>query len=186
MPEVLHQRRLIRDAVVAALKAANTSAGERVFPMRDDPWKRIGLPGVAVMTPSETSDDQQSAPRELKRSMRLELQAAVEQSDSVQDDIDALALELERAMHSDPTFGGTCSDSTLIASSTIVDGMAGSRPVGALGLTYRVTYYTDAPAAADVTVDDLKTVDVKTSLGGVQASADQAEDKLEDLDEVTP
>jgi hypothetical protein len=183
VPEVLHQRRQIRDAVVAALKAADTAAGERVFPARSNPFKRVDLPAVAVLTSSETSDDGQTAPRELKRVMRLEVQAAVEDTANVQDVLDALALQLERAMHADPTFGGVCADSTLTESSLLVDGQTGQREVGALGLAYRVTYYTDSPAATDVTLVDLKTVDAKTSLGGTQAAADQMEDRVDGLDE---
>lgn len=181
MADPVHQRRAIRDAVVAALATADTAAETRVFPTRMVPWQRIGLPAIAVYTTSETSDDQQSAPRELKRTLQLRVDAVLEQSDDVDDAIDALALEIERAMHADPSFGDKCSDSTLV-STEIEIGEAGNRPVGALGLVYRATYYTDAPAAADVTLDDLSTVDVKTSIGGLQAAADRTEDKLEDLE----
>ena len=58
----------------------------------------------------------------------------------------------------------------------------GAQMYGLVRLTYSVTYYAGAPAAEDVTLDDLATVDAKTSLGGTQAPADQAEDRLENLD----
>ncbi|MFH0750669.1 MAG: hypothetical protein V2B17_02420, partial [Chloroflexota bacterium] len=110
---VLHQRAVLRNAVVAALKAASTSAEQRVFASRMTPYQRVGLPAVSVYTLSETSDDQQTAPRELKRAAQLVIEAVLEQTAEVDDALDAMALELERALHADPTFGGACSDSTL-------------------------------------------------------------------------
>ena len=48
MADPVHQRQLIRHAVVAALKAAATSAGDRVFAARMVPFRRLELPAIAV------------------------------------------------------------------------------------------------------------------------------------------
>lgn len=182
MTTALHQRKTIRDAVVAALVAADTAAGARCYPTRVVPWKRLTLPAISVYGLSESSDDKQSAPRELTRTMQLAVEAAVKGA-NIDDALDALALEIERAMHADPSFGDVCSDCVLTGTE-LEAAVDGDEPVGFLRLTYRTTYFTDAPAAADVTVDDLSTVDAKTSLGGLQAVADQSEDKIEDLEVV--
>lgn len=177
----LHQRQQIREAVAAQLKGVApdfaTSAQGRVYETRLVPFRRLELPAVAVYALEETSDDQRSAPREYKRTLQLAIEGAVKLTDNVDDALDALALELERAVDADPTFGDTASDSVL--ASTVLDIVEDSdRSVGVVRLQYSVTYYTYAPDAADHDFDELQTVDVKTRIGGV---ADPAEDKLEDL-----
>jgi hypothetical protein len=180
MPEV-HERKSLRDAVVAALKAASTSAGDNVFPTRVAPYKQDDLPVIAVYTLDEDSDDRQTAPREYKRTIRMVVAGVVQAGTNVDDAMDALDLEIEEAMDPDPTFGHVCADSVMRTTKTDLD-ERGAKPVGILAKTYDVTLYTDARMPADSTLDDLATVDARYSLGGTQATADQAEDKVEDLD----
>ena len=180
----LHDRQQIREAVKAALIGAHgdpvqyaTAAGARVYETRVVPFRRLELPAVAVYSLSETSDDEETAPRVLKRSLQLVVEAAVQQGDNVDDALDAISAQIETAMHRDPTFGGVASDSTL--SSTRLDVYEeGERITGVAVMQYAVTYYTAAPAAADVTLDDLETVGIQTSLGGAQAEADRAVDSV--------
>jgi hypothetical protein len=178
MADPIHQRKAIRDAVVTALVAAATSAGSRVFPTRVVPWRKTELPAVSVYALDEKSDDQQTAPRWLKRTMTLSVEAVVRQGANVDDALDALALELEAAMHADPTFGDVCGDSTLTGTELEVLEQ-GDQLFGLLRLTYSVTYDTDAPYARDVATDDLETIEAQTSIGGAQAAADRAEDHID-------
>lgn len=180
-----HRRKRIRDAAMAALLAASTSAGSRIFSTRSVPWRRLQLPAVSVYALSETSDDQQTSPRELYRTLTLAIEAAVEAGENIDDTLDAMALELERAMHADSTLGEVCGDSMLVGTELEV-AEQGDKPIGLLRLTYKCWYRTDAPDAEDQAPVDMETVDVQTSLGGKQAEADQAHDQLTQLDEVTP
>ena len=178
----VHEAQAIREAVVAALVAANTSAGARVYSSRKPPFKRADIPAIAVYTLSETSDDRQSAPREYKRKAKLAVEGAVQVGENVDDALDALRLEVETVMDPDPTFGDVCSDSRLTGTELEL-AEQGDQMVGLLRMTYEVTYYTDARLPPSGDMDDLKTVDAKTSLGGVQDEDDQAEDTVEGLDE---
>jgi hypothetical protein len=63
---------------------------------------------------------------------------------------------------------------------TFVDG---DRPMAAVQVVFAVTYYTPALDADDVQLDEFKTANVKTSLGGTVAPGNQAEDKVENLDQ---
>jgi hypothetical protein len=179
-----HQRQVIREAAQAALVAANTAAGTRVTETRLGPQRATELPAISVYTLSEEVDpaSAQSAPRELKRELQLAVEGWVRATGNVDDALDALALEIERAMHADPTLGGACSDSVL-ASTEVGIKMDGDRPMGAVHIVYVVRFYTYVPEADDVTLDDLSTVDVKTSLANAVNEANQAEDLIENLED---
>jgi hypothetical protein len=170
-----HQRRIIREAVKAALVAAGTSAGSRVFETRMVPWSRVELPAIAVYSSDETTDpdSQQTAPRELKRTLQLAIECMVEGVVDLDDAMDAMAVQIERAMHRDPTFGGACGDS-LLTSCELDLAEVGAKELGMLRMVYTVTYYTAAPEAEDVTLSDLKTIDA-------HYSPDGASDRSEDL-----
>ena len=176
-----HQRTLIRQAVVAALIAADTSAGARVFASRVVPFKARGeFPVLAVYTLEEETDIDESlstAPRELDRRMPLVIEGWVVPSapaDNVDELIDDLALEVETAMHADPYFGDTCAESILDRTETeVVE--EGNRLVGILVMTYAVRYHTKAPEPPD-DLDDFLTVGNTTNLGGVVHEDIDAED----------
>lgn len=169
-----HQRQIIREAIKATL-LGKTVAGSRVYETRLVPWRTQELPAISVYAGDESSDDRDTAPRELERTVDMTIDAALFADADVDDALDAFALEIERAMHADPTLGGTASDSTLI--STTIGTMAeGNRPLGAIQLVYRTTYYTYAPDPADATLDDLNTINIQTRLN---CEADPTEDRIE-------
>jgi hypothetical protein len=173
-----HQRQLIREAVKAQL-LGKTAAGARVFESRMAPWRTVELPAISVYTLDETvdPDSQATAPRELTRTLRLQVLGVVQLKDDVDDRLDALALEVERALDADPNFSGTAFDSILQSVQLAID-TQGDRPVGELQMIYSVTYHTDAPAAADVPLGDFSKAHVVTDLGGTTHTGDQAVDDL--------
>jgi hypothetical protein len=81
-------------------------------------------------------------------------------------------------MDPDPTFGGKCAGSVM-QRTELSQEPVGDRMIGLARLTYEVTYYTDARMPDSSALDDLETIDTKTSIGGAQVSADQAEDRIE-------
>lgn len=186
-----HQRQVIREAVQAALKGAspnyNTSAGARVQETRLGPHKQAELPAVAVYTLDESVDVAASgnSPRELARNLDLAVEGWARASSDVDDSLDALALEIERAMHADPTFGGTVADS-MLGATEIGMKLDGDRPMGCVRLVYSVRYYTFAPDAADVTLDRFDTADIQYNLAGAQEEDDRANDILENLSPEEP
>ena len=100
-----HHRHVIREALVAALKAANTAAGQRVY---DNPTQpRVGWPAISVF---DESEDQQAATmpggsaRTVRRSFVLQAHAEVQavaayarQRDQLCADIEAVAATLQVA-----------------------------------------------------------------------------------------
>jgi len=177
-----HPRQEIRHAVATQLTGA-TAAGTRVFRTRVLPYKRVELPALAVYTPTETVNvDVDTAPRELERSPELVIEGAVKAagSENVDDALDAMALEIENALHADPTFGGVAADAVL--SSTELDIIEdGDTLVGLVKLTYKVEYF--APAAVPPVLDDFKTADIRHNLSGAQHVDNQAHDSITGLEE---
>lgn len=178
-----HQRQLIREAAKAAL-LGKTAAGDRVYETRLIPYRRLELPALAVYALEEEVDSEsaRTAPRELARDLDLAIEGVVLPGENVDDALDALALQVETAIHADETLGGTASDAILTGTEIdiLIDG---EEEMGVVRLIYRTRYYTYAPDAADVELDDFQTADIRTSLGGAVAEEDQAHDRLEGLGE---
>jgi len=169
----MHQRKLIRDAAVALLANAGTAAGARVTPTRIDPHKKNELPALSVYTLSEQTDpdDASTAPRELWRTLKLEIAGWVAHSTAApaDDALDALAEQIEAAMDADRYLGNTASDSILVG--TEISILSDGDPlVGVITLTYEVEYRT-SPAAPDG-LDDFLRAGATTQVG--DATVDNA------------
>lgn len=185
MAMALHERKQIRDAVVAQLKAGNTSAGQRVYPTRlrpnlDNPGE---LPVINVYTLSEQSEPEtaNTSPRELLRYVDLVIEAYTKATDDVDDVIDALALEIETAMDADDGLGGTVFWSWPSETQTQVEFT--DAQIGTLQMVYHCEYHTDLRQSdAALNLADLTLVDTKTSVTpAIAAEPDvQPNDKAED------
>jgi hypothetical protein len=172
-----HQRQLIREAVRACLMD-RTDAAERVLTTRVIPLESFGvLPLIAIYTRSETVDQesQSTAPRRLTRTLQLAVEAYVTATEDVDGSLDEIARTIEKLMAVDPALGGACCDSILAGTEMSFDS-TGEQDVGIATLTFTVNYETEAPEAEDVPLENLTTVDTKTSLGGTVLPQDQAED----------
>lgn len=136
-----HPRQEIREAVVARLLDA-TRAQSRVYPTREVPWRRTELPAIAVYALSEGADSSR-IPGDYVRTVAVAILACVSVSDKVDDELDAIALEIETAIATDTTFGGKAVDAYLTETVIEVTEEQG-RPLGAVRLTYDVRYQTSA------------------------------------------
>jgi hypothetical protein len=136
----LHPREVIRKAVVTLLVDAATDARFNVFPSREVPWRSVELPGIAVYSLEESSE-QQHAEGQLVRHVTIAIHAVVRLTELVDDALDAMSLQIEKAMAADPTIGGIAFTSYLAGTEISVDDST-SRPVGAVRLAYDVRYHT--------------------------------------------
>lgn len=135
-----HPRETIRKAVVALLIRAGTAAGDSVFPTREVPWRNIELPGIAVYSLEESSQ-RTHVGGETERHVVMAIHAVERLTEGVDDALDALALQIEKAMSEDQTLSGTALISYLAGTEISVD-ESGARPVGAIRLAYEVQYHT--------------------------------------------
>lgn len=138
-----HSRQIIRERVAALLETV-PALGSRVYAGRVYNLQPYEMPGATVRIPAE-----QSAPVPLKRT--LERQARVMVSlyakglDTVECDLDDLALAVEPALGGDKTLGIGLLDFSLAATEQHLSA-EGDSPHGVLCLTYVARYRTD-PAA---------------------------------------
>lgn len=176
-----HQRTLIRNAVKALL-LNHTDAGTRVHTTQLIPWQRSELPAASIYTLEESSDNQQTGPRSYKRELQLVVEIGIEAVETGMDDaLDNLADQVERAMAVDYTLGNLAEDCTLVQSEMEIT-VLGKRELGFMRLGYVVTYYTDMVDLAPATLDDFDTADIHYNLENSQAVADQAHDLVIDLE----
>jgi hypothetical protein len=173
-----HPRKEIRHAVRDLLAAAATAAGDHVTATRIFPYRKGDLPAISVYTLEETIDEEsaESAPRELLRSIDLEVAGFVHAGSAVDDAMDDLAEQIEAAMDADPTFGGKAADSFLRSTTMGLTG-DGDTIAGMVTLTYDVTYRT-TPADPVEDVDEFLTADVVHNPGGNVHPDDRAEDLI--------
>jgi hypothetical protein len=181
---VAHRRQLIREAVKDALIEADTSAGERVYGNRMVPWRRTQLPAIAVYTLEESvdPDSKTTAPRILRRTLQLVVDAVTEESSTIEDELDALCVQIEAAMDTDETFSDVCARSIL--ESTDIDILEdGEKLLGRARLIYAVEYDTEAPDAENVVLDDFNEASIDYNLENAVHEDNQATDLLEDIQE---
>lgn len=172
----MHPRRLVREAVKAAL-LNKTVAGTRVFETRVVNYEQVQLPAISVYIDTETVADtsKASAPRELERSAQVAIEAVVQASTDVEDAMDAIALEIETAMHADDTLGGTARDSVLVSTESET-GPLGSKRIGMIRIVYAVDYRTYAPEVA--VLPDFAGANIRYDLENKVETAREAQDKI--------
>jgi len=141
---VSHARTQIRQAVIALLKG-NTSAGNNVFEARVYPIDDPKLPALLVYTKLETLGEQSmSRPRTQQRELRLSIEVYVKAQSKisgrkVDEDTDALALEIEQLIAADVTLGGLVKDIVLDTTETQFSD-DGERPVAVAVMNYAILY----------------------------------------------
>lgn len=173
-----HQRKLIRQATVALLKAANTAAGARVQGTRVEPSRSRDLPAISVYTLGDETDmeiSEQSAPRELTRDLNLEIVAIVAHADSypADDAMDDIAEQIEAVMDQNRYLSGTAAESILTGTvMEVAEADGKSDPlVGFVALTYKVKFRTDA-TLPDAKPADFTDINATTTIqGGVPDTA---------------
>jgi hypothetical protein len=173
-----HPRKLVRNAVVTMLTDA-TAAGKRVDSSRVDPHKKSQLPAISVYTLHDEVDEEATAgnaPRERTHKLELQIQGYVDVSDTVADDMDDLAEQIEAVMEGDPYLDGTAGESMLTGTAMQVREPEGRNDplVGVVTLVYSVTYRKSP--AVNAALDDFVTVDAKHQLVGGVADTVPAED----------
>lgn len=137
----MHKRKLIRDAIAAALSAAPGLAS-RVATNRTRPTEAKELPVVLVYTLQEAAE-RIDLRRTLSRTLTIGIEARTGASGNLDDALDDLCRTIERAMAADPKFAGKALDSALSETSIGLDGDGETRQAIAT-MTYTVVYLTDA------------------------------------------
>ena len=144
----MHSRQTVRDNVYNMLNGNVTVAAVAVpvYKSRAIPFWEMQLPAIAVYTLQETSDHEETAPREYKRMLSLAIQILVsEKAGQVIDNvIDDIALQVENILFKDTWLNNAADDSALV-STTINHIERGDRLFWAANLQWDIEYRTWAP-----------------------------------------
>jgi minor tail protein U len=109
-----NRRKEIRDALVDTLIDADTAAGENVYPNRETPLWDSELPAILVYTIDESAEPRDANGRQYRRTLKITVEAKCEATTSVDDELDALAVEIEAAINANTSLGGLVYDLTYL------------------------------------------------------------------------
>ena len=142
----MHPRKRIRDAVVARLVDANAEVGDRVFPSRFNPLWEPELPAILVYFRDEKADVFSGAPRRLRRTVPLVVEIIAHAGPALDDEFDAIALDVEKALNADSegtgSLDGTAND-CLYTGTEFSASDEGKVPMGMARLLFDVDYVMD-------------------------------------------
>lgn len=134
-----HARTQLRQAVVSLL-TGNTTAGNRVYSSRVYPLDEPKLPALLVFTPQDDMEKpSMQRPRTQHRNLQLVIEGYVKARGDIDVEADALALEVEELIGSDPTLSGLAKDAMIVSTTTQLSG-EGDKPVAVVTLTFVVLY----------------------------------------------
>ncbi len=139
-----HIRKQIRDAVVIKLTGLATT-GVNVFQTRIWPVNDAELPCLLVLTDGDTVNSYSegsvvaNTPRNVNRTLHLTVQVLV-RGTSIDDALDQICLEVEKALASDRFLGGLSVNVTLTDTRIEFKG-DGEKPTGEATMTYQIEYW---------------------------------------------
>jgi hypothetical protein len=142
-----HARRQIREAAATLVTGLSTT-GTNVRQSRMHPAQDAGLPLLLV-----TTNDEIIVPGSIsvlqERDVELLITGFAKSASTLDDTLDAIALEVETAMATAPTLGGKCSGMELRSIKVDFDDET-DKPVGRIALDYRITYFVNAGAPGTI------------------------------------
>jgi hypothetical protein len=143
-----HVRKQIRDKVASILKSNVGLVKRRVYTTRVHPLNDTNLPAISVYTGTETSQRMNLGVTDVIRELALEVDVYVRETSKFDDDVDAIAVQVEEAMAGNFTLDGLAKFVVLTSTQIQFDGDA-DQILGVAKLTYSVEYVTP--------IDDVET-----------------------------
>lgn len=142
-----HVRRQIRDKMVDVLKAGVSLVNRRVYASRIYSLTQDKLPALVVTTVSESSElMNMGSTKNLDRSVSISVDVYVRATETFDDDLDAICVQVEEAIGGNFYLDGLSKNTVLTSTEVEFSGEA-EQPAGVARLTYDVRYVT---SVADV------------------------------------
>ena len=145
----MHRKTAIRNAMIAALETTQT-AGANVYVLPHKQLSAADTPSISISTGDRVQHEEQTIgtaqTRVLQSSLIVQAICINAETDTdecdVQDILDQVELEIERALHVDETLGGTIESIEFVDSGTELD-IDSEAKYGALTLNYALTFTVD-------------------------------------------
>jgi len=136
-----HVRKQIRDRIASVISTAVTLVSQRVYTTRVYPLTAANLPAITVYTGAETSALQTMGSRTMMRNLDVAVDIYVRATETTDDDVDAIAVQIEEAVANDFTVNGLAK--SVVLTGTDIDFNAeAEQPIGIARLTFSVSYIT--------------------------------------------
>ena len=136
-----HVRKSIRDRIVSVLTSNVTLVRTRVYGTRVYPLNEAELPAITVYSGSEVSNRLNMGLNDLNRSLSVEVDIYIRATGTFDDDVDAIAVQVEEAIAGDFTVNGLAKEAVLTGTDIQFSGDA-EQPIGVAKLTFIVRYVT--------------------------------------------
>lgn len=136
-----HVRKQIRDRIASVLSSGVGLVSTRVYASRVYPLTEAKLPALTVYSGVETSSLINMSTKDMFRTMTVNVDAYVRATNTFDDDIDAICVQIEAAMAGDFTVNGLAKDAILTSTEIDFSGDT-EQPIGVARLTYTVRYVT--------------------------------------------
>lgn len=126
-------------AAVKALLEDETDAGPNVYTNRETSLWQSELPAILIFTSEESSRHEAMNRQRYIRTLTLSIKVKLEESSTIDDDLDALLAEVETIIAANNGLGGTVL-STIQTGTEIRIDTEGENPVGVGELTFECQY----------------------------------------------
>mgnify|MGYP006908262392 FL=1 len=138
-----HVRKSIRDRIASQLSSNVSLVSSRVYASRVYPLDPTKLPAITVYTGSEASGlhNMASGTPDLMRNLSVTVDCYVRITETFDDDVDAICVQIEEAIANDFTVNGFAKDAVLTSTDIDFSGEA-EQPVGIARMTFVVRYIT--------------------------------------------
>ena len=136
-----HVRKQIRDRIASTLTSSVSLVSSRVFASRVYPLTKAKLPAITVYTGSEVSNRLNMGVSDLNRSLSVEVDIYVRATNTFDDDVDAIAVQVEAAIAADFTVNSLAKEAVLSGTDIQFSGDA-EQPIGVTKLRFTVRYVT--------------------------------------------
>lgn len=136
-----HVRAQIRSQFKAILTGGVSLVSSRVYGSRVYPLTEANLPAITIYAGGETSGLQTAGLKTLMRSLSVNVDVYVRATENLDDDLDAICVQVEEAIADEYTLNGL-SKNTVLSSTEIEFSGDTEQPVGVARLTFDVLYVT--------------------------------------------
>lgn len=136
-----HVRKQIRDRIAALLTSDVALVGGRVYKSRVYALTQSKLPAITVYIGSEDSSLVTVGSKTLMRTVSVSVDIYENATTSLDDNLDALAVQVEESIAADFQLNGLAKDAVLVSTEIDFSGES-EQPVGVARLTFNVRYVT--------------------------------------------
>jgi len=136
-----HVRQQIRDRIATILTSGVTLVSSRVYKTRVYPLSQAKLPAVTVYVGAESSILMTMGVKTLMRDLEVSIDVYENANASLDDNLDAIAVQIEETIGADFTLNGLAKQSVLTSTSIDFSGET-EQPVGIARLTFTIRYIT--------------------------------------------